>query len=247
MIQESLIKRILETNIEEDEMIELLKKDPFILYKDKRIDDVTLFYVIDFLEENCWTKTHFFKKELMIKKSLNPNWLDFLVGIKEFKNQDDLYYKKGDIPVNIAYIQELIPSCIISHLSALIEHNLSDDFHNMAYITVLEDFEIPKNVLKKFPNLIVSRKKEELFELGLVEKKLVSHELIRIYDREMTICDAIANEKKFDVETFVKAMDWYFSDSSKNINLLFGYAKKLGIEEKVKEYSKIQWEKMLQE
>lgn len=56
----------------------LLQKNPYQIYQNKIFDTYTSLYIFNYLERYCWTKTHFFKKELLIKKNLNPIWLDFL-------------------------------------------------------------------------------------------------------------------------------------------------------------------------
>lgn len=57
---------------------------------------------------------------------------------------------------------------------------------------------------------------------------------VRIYDKERTICDCLRYRNKMDREIFVKAIQKYASDTSKNIPRMMQYAQKLRVTDKVK-------------
>jgi predicted transcriptional regulator of viral defense system len=60
--------------------------------------------------------------------------------------------------------------------------------------------------------------------------------MVRIYDKERTICDCLRYQKKMDREIFNKAIQSYVADTTKNILRLIEYAKALRVSEKVKNF-----------
>lgn len=57
---------------------------------------------------------------------------------------------------------------------------------------------------------------------------------INIYNRERVICDCLRNVNRMDGEIFNEAIKRYVVDPEKNIARLMEYAKKLGVESKVR-------------
>ncbi|WP_217284248.1 type IV toxin-antitoxin system AbiEi family antitoxin domain-containing protein [Eisenbergiella tayi] len=57
---------------------------------------------------------------------------------------------------------------------------------------------------------------------------------VNIYDRERVICDCLRHINRMDGEIFNKAIKRYVTDSRKDIARLMEYAKKLGVEDKVR-------------
>lgn len=214
---------------------QLLKQNPYQIYQNSKIDENTVLDIFTWMYDNCATKTKFFKKELMTKKNLNPVWLDFLVKQQDFKKVDELYFYQYAQPESVALIQELIPECVISHQSALIENELSNDFHENPFITIPDNLKINKKVFKLFPYLNVYKQPQGIFKLGKVKKQIWLGEEINIYNKEKTICDIVFNKKDIDFETYNRAIGWYFTDKKNNFPLLLKYAKKMNIEKQIKE------------
>ena len=72
-----------------------------------------------------------------------------------------------------------------------------------------------------------------LLEIGLSSGEIDGNP-VRIYDKERTICDCLRYRNKMDREIFVKAIQRYVNDTSKNIPRLMNYAKKLRVTDTVK-------------
>lgn len=77
--------------------------------------------------------------------------------------------------------------------------------------------------------------KKELHELGKIEVTTRFGNKVYCYDKERTICDLIANRKKVDADIFTVALRNYMKSINQNKEILYEYAEKMGIEEKVKE------------
>ena len=57
---------------------------------------------------------------------------------------------------------------------------------------------------------------------------------VNIYDRERVICDCLRHINRMDGEIFNEAIKRYVRDTKKNVAQLMEYAKKLGVENKVR-------------
>jgi len=72
-----------------------------------------------------------------------------------------------------------------------------------------------------------------LLDIGLTDGEIDGNR-VRIYDKERTICDCLRYRNKMDRELFVKAIQRYVHDTSKNIPRLMQYAQKLRVTNTVK-------------
>ena len=97
-----------------------------------------------------------------------------------------------------------------------------------SYLTKL----VKENIIERVGRGIY--KKKELLDLGVINYKLDSGNVIRVYDLDKTICDIIKNKKKIDAEIFNKAIREYFYSKKKNTLKLYEYAKKMNIYNKVR-------------
>ena len=85
----------------------------------------------------------------------------------------------------------------------------------------------------------VRTRKEELYELGKTVVESGYGNQIVVYDRERTVCDAVINRKKMDVQMFQTAMKEYMSDSGRRLQVLIRYAEKLGIRDEMMKYAEV--------
>ena len=125
---------------------------------------------------------------------------------------------------------------IFSHETALYIHNLSDREPFAPVITVERGYNA-KHLKDK--GIIVHTVRPEWIELGLTEEKTFTGNTVRIYDRERCICDIIKNKNRMDIQVFQMALRFYFSGSDKNIHKLMGYARIMGISDKVRQYTEV--------
>ena len=75
---------------------------------------------------------------------------------------------------------------------------------------------------------------EVSYNLGIINVATSLGNIVRVYDKEKTICDIIKNKDKIDFEVYVKALNIYSKSKDKNINKLMEYAKTMKIEKKVR-------------
>lgn len=142
-----------------------------------------------------------------------------------------VYIKSNELPDKMIILQNKSKNAIYSNTTALFLHKLSNRLPIKYDISVLNSY---KGSLQKEPNVNLFYVKKDLLNLGVIDYKLDSGYIIRVYDIERTICDIIKNKKKLDQELTNKAIREYFYSNNRNTLKLYDYAKKLNIYDKVR-------------
>ena len=143
-----------------------------------------------------------------------------------------VYIKKNVLLDEFVILQNKRKYAIYSNTTALYLHGLSNRIPIRYDITVKSGY---KGSLQKEKNVNLFYTKKELLELGVIDYKLDSGNVIKVYDLDKTICDIIRNKKKIDAEIFNKAIREYFYSKKKNTLKLYEYAKKMNIYNKVRD------------
>ncbi len=143
-----------------------------------------------------------------------------------------VYIKKNELVDEFVVLQSKSKYAIYSNTTALYVHGFSNRIPIRYDITVKSGY---KGSLQKEDNVNLFYTKRELLELGVIDYKLDSGNIIRVYDLDKTICDIIKNKKKIDAEIFNKAIREYFYSKKKNTLKLYEYAKKMNIYNKVRD------------
>lgn len=143
-----------------------------------------------------------------------------------------VYIKKNVLVDEFVVLQSKSKYAIYSNTTALYLHGFSNRIPIRYDITIKSGY---KGSLQKEDNVNLFYIKNELLDLGVINYKLGSGNIIRVYDLDKTICDIIKNKKKIDAEIFNKAIREYFYSKKKNTLKLYEYAKKMNIYNKVRD------------
>lgn len=143
-----------------------------------------------------------------------------------------VYIKKNVLVDEFIVLQGKSKYAIYSNTTALYLHGFSNRIPIRYDITIKSGY---KGSLQREDNVNLFYIKKELLDLGVINYKLDSGNIIRIYDLDKTICDIIKNKKKIDAEIFNKAIREYFYSKKKNTLKLYEYAKKMNIYNKVRD------------
>lgn len=143
-----------------------------------------------------------------------------------------VYIKKNVLVDEFVVLQSKSKYAIYSNTTALYLHGFSNRIPIRYDITIKSGY---KGSLQKEENVNLFYTKNELLDLGVINYKLDSGNIIRVYDLDKTICDIIKNKKKIDAEIFNKAIREYFYSKKKNTLKLYEYAKKMNIYNKVRD------------
>ena len=179
-----------------------------------------------------------FKNGYLTTKDVNDNNIHrfYLTKlIKEGKIERvsrGVYIKKNELVDEFVILQSKSKNAIYSNTTALYLHGFSNRIPIKYDITINSGY---NGSLQKEDNVNLFYTKRELLELGVINYKLDSGNIIRVYDLDKTICDIIKNKKKIDAEIFNKTIREYFYSKKKNTLKLYEYAKKMNIYNKVRD------------
>ena len=143
-----------------------------------------------------------------------------------------VYMKKNVLVDEFIVLQGKSKYAIYSNTTALYLHGFSNRIPIRYDITIKSGY---KGSLQREDNVNLFYTKKELLDLGVINYKLDSGNIIRVYDLDKTICDIIKNKKRIDAEIFNKAIREYFYSKKKNTLKLYEYAKKMNIYNKVRD------------
>lgn len=125
---------------------------------------------------------------------------------------------------------------VFSHETALMLHGLMEHEVNEYSLTVPRGYNT--TALRNI-GCSVSTLSEEIYNIGITSVKDAFGNIVPVYDVERTICDVIKNKNKIDIQLFQNALKEYCKMKDKNLHNLMIYAKKLKIEEKVRNYVEV--------
>lgn len=157
---------------------------------------------------------------------------------KLVKAKRGVYMLSADSIDDYEIIQMMEPKALFSYDSALYLLKLSNRVPEKIHMTVCYDANV--SVTKdKYPEIIFHYVKSDLLGLGETEIKTAFGASISSYNAERTILDIIKDREKMDSQIFTDALKMYFDSSSKNILQLGKYAKKMGLESKLRIYTEV--------
>ena len=179
-----------------------------------------------------------FKNSYLTTKDVNDNNIPGFNLTKLIKDDKiervsrGVYIKKNELADEFVILQSKSKNAIYSNTTALCLHGFSNRIPIKYDITINNGY---NGSLQKEDNVNLFYTKRELLELGVINYKLDSGNIIKVYDLDKTICDIIKNKKKIDAEIFNKAIREYFYSKKKNTLKLYEYAKKMNIYNKVRD------------
>lgn len=127
-------------------------------------------------------------------------------------------------------------SSIYSHETALFLHDLTD--RNPLTYSVSLPSGYHSSVLNESGHKIfyVNR---NLFRLGVVSMQSTHGNEIKVTNLERTICDILRSRNQIDVQYLNTALKRYAARKDRNINLLYEYAKKFGVQKIIRQYIEV--------
>ena len=77
---------------------------------------------------------------------------------------------------------------------------------------------------------------DDVLEFGLTEQTTQGGNVVRAYDLERTLCDLVRGQSTIDLQLVTPAMQAYSKSPKKDVVKLVEYARKLGVERKIRNY-----------
>ena len=133
-------------------------------------------------------------------------------------------------------LQKKYSKIIYSHETALFIHGLSDRTPYEYSATVPSGYKVVPNISERFKIFYI---KPKIYKLGTEIVKSSFGNEIRVYNIERTICDVIRSRNRVDIQILNEALKRSIKVNNFDYSLLIDYAKKLNIENIVKNYYEV--------
>ncbi|MDO4198682.1 MAG: abortive phage infection protein [Erysipelotrichaceae bacterium] len=175
-------------------------------------------------------------KEVEKAEISRPYMQRFVEENRYEKVAQGVYISSDTLPDQMYILQLLNKSAVYTGESALYLHGLMDHEPKQMMVAVKRGYNASHLKKKGVRSYYL---KEELFNEGIDEADTVYGNRVRVFDIDRTICDAIVHKDEMDIQTYSNAIRSYMSRSDKNIHKLMKYARQLGIEKKVRDYTEV--------
>ena len=189
------------------------------------------------LEELIKKKNGYITTQDAIYEGIHREYLTMLVEEEKLIRISPGVYQSIDAWEDKLYAyQQKKKHMIYSHDTALFLHGLSDRDPIQYSVTLPTGYNTSQ--IKQI-NLMTYTIKPSLFELGKMTMKSPFGNEITVYDKERTICDIVRSRSRIDQQILKDGLKRYAKDKSKNLNNLLEYAKKMGIDNVLRNYMEI--------
>lgn len=138
-----------------------------------------------------------------------------------------IYLHKDYLKDNLKIYQLVNSNFVYSNETAAYLHGLTDRYPRIYSVTTYSGYH-----LRKCKEFNVFYTKKENLNLGKIELKDNSGNLLQVYDKEKTICDLIKNKKRIELQVYSESIQNYFKGQVK-LNKISEYAKSLNITDEV--------------
>lgn len=141
-------------------------------------------------------------------------------------------------PDELFVLQQRNNAIVYSGETALYLHGLTDSEYSTISVTVPRGYNA-SHLKGGDCDVHVKYASPDLYEFGICEIESSSGNVVKVYDRERSICDLILNRKKYEVQIFQTAIKEYMTSKDKQLSRLILYAEKLGIRDEVMKYVEV--------
>lgn len=157
---------------------------------------------------------------------------------KLFRVQKGIYITKDGDYDEYYFFQYQYRKAIFSCETALFLLGVTDKIPWRIDVTVYNGYKFNE----KQDTLNINYVKKSIYNLGIIQKKTMFGNIVNVYSYERILCDFIYNKEKMDTEVYVKLIRSYSKYKDKDIHSLYEIARKMGIEDKVKEVMEVVYE-----
>ena len=157
---------------------------------------------------------------------------------KLFRVQKGIYIIEESDYDDYYFFQYQYRKAIFSYETALFLLGVTDKIPWRKDVTVYNGYKFNE----KQDTLNINHVKKSIYNLGIIQKKTMFGNIVNVYSYERILCDFIYNKEKMDTEVYVKLIRSYSKYKDKDIHSLYEIARKMGIEDKVKEVMEVVYE-----
>jgi len=179
----------------------------------------------------------FLKTSDAVKAGISRSYLSAFVQDRKLERvAHGLYMSLDAWEDNLYVIQVRYPLAVFSHETALYLLGLAEREPTQYSLTL----KAGKNVLGLTKQGIkVYKVKDELFDKGIIETKSPVGNIIRVYNKERTICDLVRSRRNIEIQDLQSAIKEYVLLRDKNLPLLMRYAKDFSVDKIILRYMEV--------
>jgi predicted transcriptional regulator of viral defense system len=156
-------------------------------------------------------------------------------GILE-RAERGIYIASGGLDDALFWIQQRAQKVIYSHETALFLHKMTDRTPIRYSVTVPSSYKTSAALKKSCKIFYI---KQELIDMGKIEKLSGMGHTVTTYDLERTLCDVIRSRNKIDYQIVIEALKNYARNKEKDLHRLYKYAKNFGVESILHHYLEV--------
>lgn len=139
-------------------------------------------------------------------------------------------------PDEIYLLQARYPRVVFSHETALYLHDMADREPVPIALTVESGYHSES---LRNQGVKIFYVKPEWYGLGISEIQSPGGHVVRVYDRERTVCDVVRRKAAMDPAAYGYALRSYAASKKKDLAMLGRYARDMGIESQVQEVMEV--------
>ena len=172
-----------------------------------------------------------------VEAGLNRQKLSDFVksGVLE-RAERGIYIIPGGLDDALYWLQQRAKKIIYSHETALFLHRLTDRTPIQYSITTSSSYKASEALKKSCKIYYI---KQDLIDMGKMEKSSGMGHSIVTYDLERTICDVIRSRNKIDNQIVIEAVKQYAQTKDKYLHRLYKYAGMFGIDKILHRYLEV--------
>lgn len=126
---------------------------------------------------------------------------------------------------------------VFSHETALYFHGLSDRTPLQLMMTIPTGYNT--RLIKETEKYKFFYCKKDFYEIGITQTQTIYGNVIKLYDKERTVCDCIRKKDKLDTDMVVMAVKKYMKEPGTDFTALLKYAELFNIREQVRQYMEV--------
>jgi predicted transcriptional regulator of viral defense system len=173
----------------------------------------------------------------LLKRGIPRTYLSILERKGEIERiSRGVYSVSGNIMDEMVGIQARYKGAIFSHETAAYLLGLTDRTPLFYSVTVPAGYNATSLKAGGARVYFVNR---GLYPLGSVTVKSPHGNDVKTFNLERTICDLLRNRNQIDVQQIIASVKRYVVKEDRNLDLLYTYAKKFGIQKIIREYIEV--------
>lgn len=179
----------------------------------------------------------FLKTSDAVKAGISRSYLSSFVQDRGLERvAHGLYMSQDAWEDNLYVIQVRYPLAVFSHETALYLLGLAEREPTQYSLTL----KAGTNVMGLSKQGVkVYKVKETLFEKGIIETKSPVGNVLRVYNKERTICDLVRSRRNIEIQDLQSAIKEYVRLRDKNLPLLMRYAKEFSVDKIILSYMEV--------